>query len=1123
MSPHVSPFRVRAALVAILASLPGLTLLHGQDRRARDVAVKAGTAWSLDEALAQLALFPNDPYLQYVVLQLARREGQGEATATEVERLIWRSAAPAANDRSNVDLFSLFTGALAVQESLQLDAMRGERGGRPRPGAPPGLDPEKGRREIVSVASLKGPEVKSHPWAAMLGTAKPDVGRLALCVPDDFYLVEFRSPGKMLEALEVSDLWGTHLFNQAARDARGRQTGERLRAQLAIEATPLLRPAYDFAVDEVGLAGSDLFVNEGSDVTLLFRVKQADVFKARMDGFLAKAEKAGARRDAGEYLGVPYAHLATPDRSVSVFSAYPTAELHVRGNSKAAFERVLQAVLGKAPDGKPVRRLGDTDEYRYVRTLMPRGAKEEDALVYLSDPFIRRLMGPAVKLTERRRVLCYNHLRMVGHAALLYRTERSQAPASPDDLDKAKCLPGPLTCPDGGKYTLSADGSSGVCSHHGHANFLTPCLEAPVANVSGAEAGEYMAFLDEYNRYWGTYFDPIALRLQLAPRRYRLETIVLPLIDNSIYTGLAFALGGAPEPLDALPVPKRTVFSAAVRLNRARLVGLLGVEDPQEPSPAPDLRVSARNLTTLAIAAHSYSDAFGRLPAAASRDKNGKALLSWRVHMLPFLEQDELYKQFKLDEPWDGEHNKKLIARMPKIYRAPGAKAGEGKTTYLAPVHESTLFPGGDAVLRLPASIPDGLANTIFLVEAAADRAVDWTKPDDLAYDPKEPRKGLGGRSGDGFLAAFADGSVRLLKKDVGEDTLRALFTRAGNEVVDLGPADKWRADNGTLPEPLREELERLNVKELLAKGLGNQIGLHVYDAEPTFDLNLPQFLGEMVSLSGRRGGTLNEGTLAASFLGAALTAPVYASVPVKDAAVVDRFLDALDPLAAKGARQWSDSRSFGFSFDFYKAPLAKGRPVRVVGVEFGPVKWRLYMARVGNGLYLASKPYILEDLIAADEAKTAADAGPTGHALVRVRAKNWDRLLADYRLSWAEGSRVACLKNLGPLASAGRAVVASGAGEGRSEEALGRAALREADRVQGVHFFCPERGHYLLSADGKACRCSVHGSVSDPRQAAAPSERDATGKLLASLEEVTGTLTLTKEGLRAVVVVERK
>src|SRR5829696_6131556 len=186
-------------------------------------------------------------------------------------------------------------------------------------------------------------------------------------------------------------------------------------------------------------------------------------------------------------------------------------------------------------------------------------------------------MGPVVKLTERRRLLCYNHLRMIGHAALLFRTERGRAPSSLAELRDSGAAPGlfgegALSCPDGGRYALSADATTGVCSHHGHALRLTPNIEAPVAEVSGGEADEYKAFVAEYNQYWRTFFDPIAFRLKVTPEELRVETVILPLIDNTAYTALASALGGTPEPLDALPVPRRNIFSASLRLNKEQYV-----------------------------------------------------------------------------------------------------------------------------------------------------------------------------------------------------------------------------------------------------------------------------------------------------------------------------------------------------------------------------------------------------------------------------------------------------------------------------------------------------------------------------------------------------------------------
>ena len=104
--------------------------------------------------------------------------------------------------------------------------------------------------------------------------------------------------------------------------------------------------------------------------------------------------------------------------------------------------------------------------------------------------------------------------------------------------------------------------------------------------------------------------------------------------------------------------------------------------------------------------------------------------------------------------------------------------------------------------------------------------------------------------------------------------------------------------------------------------------------------------------------------------------------------------------------------------------------------------------------------------------------------------------MLADYRLGWAESNREACLNNLGPLASVGRSVLAGQQSRERTEEELGRAARQEADRLFGVHFFCPEGGHYLLSGDGKTCRCSVHGTALEPKQGTEPSEKGSVSAL---------------------------
>jgi hypothetical protein len=195
---------------------------------------------------------------------------------------------------------------------------------------------------------------------------------------------------------------------------------------------------------------------------------------------------------------------------------------------------------------------------------------------------------------------------------------------------------------------------------------------------------------------------------------------------------------------------------------------------------------SANNLRQMVIAMHNYLDVNQRFPTYANFDNNGKPLLSWRVHLLPFLEQDELYKQFHLDEPWDSAHNKKLIAKMPSIYALPGNSKlrKDGKTIYLAPLGETTMFPGPRPVKIT--DVTDGTSNTIFLVEADDDHAAIWTKPDDLHYDATKPFQGLGKRWNGGFWAAFVDASVHMIPATVDKETLKALFTIAGGEVVNV-------------------------------------------------------------------------------------------------------------------------------------------------------------------------------------------------------------------------------------------------------------------------------------------------------------------------------------------------
>jgi hypothetical protein len=192
---------------------------------------------------------------------------------------------------------------------------------------------------------------------------------------------------------------------------------------------------------------------------------------------------------------------------------------------------------------------------------------------------------------------------------------------------------------------------------------------------------------------------------------------------------------------------------------------------------------SANNMKQIMLAFHMYHDVKKAFPAHASYSPDGKPLLSWRVHVLPYIEQQALYEQFKLDEPWDSPHNRALIAQMPQVYQNPNLPLEAGKTNYLAVVGEPCIMDGTDKGKGLP-HVTDGTSNTIMLVEAAPSEAVEWTKPDDLEFDASNPTAGLGGVRPGGWNAGFADGSVQMIADTIDPAQLKAFFTRAGGEIV---------------------------------------------------------------------------------------------------------------------------------------------------------------------------------------------------------------------------------------------------------------------------------------------------------------------------------------------------
>jgi RNA polymerase sigma factor (sigma-70 family) len=349
-----------------------------------------------------------------------------------------------------------------------------------------------------------------------------------------------------------------------------------------------------------------------------------------------------------------------------------------------------------------------------------------------------------------------------------------------------------------------------------------------------------------------------AAALAAAAGKGSAETISAGLVETTLRTALAVAAGTAPAAVASGPVAAltegalRAMFATKLQV----IVGLLllagffiagagvlgsrmltlavapeppggefgagpaaddkgGGDKPEPAAPEDPVRqaarraVSQRNLRQIGVALHNYHNTYGRFPAPAIYAKDGKALLSWRVAILPFVEADNLFRQFKVDEAWDGPNNKRFLANMPKIYAPVGAQFKEpDRTYYQAFVGKGAGFEPQQQ--QRIADFNDGTFNTLWIVEAASP--VPWSKPDDLPYVPDQALPKLGGLFDGDFNALFADGNVQFLSRKADEKLLHAAITRNGAEVYDR---DKLLArPTGDASGKLdAEQLSRLNAR----------------------------------------------------------------------------------------------------------------------------------------------------------------------------------------------------------------------------------------------------------------------------------------------------------------------
>lgn len=405
------------------------------------------------------------------------------------------------------DAFGVLGGRAAMRETLQMRLLEPA-----REAVGPG----------VPMASIPGVQVKSHPYAAMLDGQAGGSLPLADWVPLDRFFVYVRQPQALLPLLGQ----GSEFMARLGAGATGRSLvyglEDRYLARLGLNRQWLEHFLKSGLVTEMGLVLPDLFLVDGTELTVLSRVPQIALLQPLL-------KLAGVPDLAG-------GQVVAVNLSESEVCYWAIAgDLVMTSTDRGEIDRVLGARDGRTPG------LGKSDEFRFMLTrLAP--TEQTRCYAYFSDPFIRRLVGPEMKIGQLRRVKERARMEALTAAALLFGADGHGGRPTTEALVETGYL-NPALDWNG----LSLDDQGRVVSRDfGRLDRLASVSSHPILLATEAEAEAYGSYVENYSRFWRRYFDPIAVRLDdTADGGLAIETFILPLLDSSMYDGVRSVLGTA--------------------------------------------------------------------------------------------------------------------------------------------------------------------------------------------------------------------------------------------------------------------------------------------------------------------------------------------------------------------------------------------------------------------------------------------------------------------------------------------------------------------------------------------------------------------------------------------------
>lgn len=424
---------------------------------------------------------------------------------------------------NTLNAFSLFSGEAAIQETLQQQLIAGA------------TNKDTG---TANLSELRGPQIVSHPFEELLAGQAGGELAIAKLVPPERWLVHIGNPGKALGWLEQIATTGFQLSALQQQSYVQMALVERYLKRLGLsrEFVEQLGPL----AKQAALFGPDLFLQHGSNITLVVEAPNSPVLTGLLKfmlGIKGSADSVQAYANG--------AYFASHEQWLIFSTSQNEAEI----------------ALHNARSGG-ANSLGDSVEFRYMLSQLPTQAHGDSIYVYLSDPFIRAMVGPRMKIAQLRRHQARARLNLVTSAALLYQLDHGEV-TSQDELSRLGYVqPDWLTSSDNDRITLDGqDQAIARSERYGTLAAMTPLDELAVDSITTGERDGYKRYVEDYSRFWRTTFDPIAIRIDIG-EKIQVETLILPLVQNSIYNIVREALGGEPVSLTlptATPKPVSTL------------------------------------------------------------------------------------------------------------------------------------------------------------------------------------------------------------------------------------------------------------------------------------------------------------------------------------------------------------------------------------------------------------------------------------------------------------------------------------------------------------------------------------------------------------------------------------